>query len=170
MYVPGRGDEALRRARVSLVGGSYFITLCTRNRMPGLIKPEIGRAIRTECDSIMTAGHWVHRAGIIMPDHVHLLVRLTGDLAVSRCVGRLKSKTRDRLSSSGLEWQPNFFEHRLRPDDSVESVVRYIFLNPHREGIARECESYPWFWLGEDETRWFTPMTDDGQPFAAWLQ
>lgn len=170
MHTPGRGEGALRRFRVSLPETCYFLTLCTEGRSEGLTRDDVASDIRAEITAIENDGRWVQRAGVIMTDHVHLLVRLTGKLSIARCVARLKTKTRTVLFASDLSWQTNFFEHRLRDGDLVEDVLRYIFLNPYRGGLAKIDVPYRWFWLSkEDETR-FKPATDDGLPFPEWLQ
>ena len=105
-----------------------------------------------------------------MPDHLHLLVRLTGNLTITRCVARLKAKTRPTLLSRNLSWQANFFEHRLRDGDLVEDVLRDIFLNPYRNGVTAINDSYRWFWLSKEDESRFKPGTDNGLPFPEWLQ
>jgi putative transposase len=115
MHARGRGEGALRRYRVSLSETSYFLTLCTAERVDVLTREESAKAIRAEIAALETAGHWIQRAGVLMPDHLHLLVRLTGDLPVERCVARLKAKTCPALVVHNLAWQPNFYDHRLRP-------------------------------------------------------
>jgi REP element-mobilizing transposase RayT len=105
-----------------------------------------------------------------MPDHLHLFVRLTGTLAISRCVARLKSKTNPVLHAKDMSWQGNFHEHRLRPDDPVESVIRYLHLNPYREKLVSTTEVWPWFWLGNEEAAWFVPLLDNENPFPEWLK
>lgn len=170
MHTPGRGDGALRRHRISLPETSYFLTLCTAGRTIGLTHEVVALAIKAEITAIETAGHWVQRAGTLMPDHLHLLVRTTGPLPISRCVARLKSKTRTTLLTHSLSWQPNFYEHRLRPSDAVEDVVRYIVLNPYRADSVLPETFYPWFWLGKEEAAWFNPGTHHGRPFPEWLK
>ncbi len=105
-----------------------------------------------------------------MPDHLHLLIRLTGDMTLSRCVARLKAKTRNALAPQNLAWQQNFYEHRLRPGDTVEEVLRYIFLNPYRGGLVTSSQTYDYFWLGADELSWFKPLPQDRRPIADWLR
>jgi REP element-mobilizing transposase RayT len=170
MHTPGRGDGALRRHRASVHHASYFVTLCTEGKKSGLTGDTIASAIHVEIANIESDLHWITRAGVVMPDHIHLLVQLTDQLSISRCVARLKSKTRTCLLEQHLTWQANFYEHRIRPDDSIEEVVRYIFLNPHRDDPAANRTPYPWFWLGADEQLWFTPQTDGGRPFPDWLR
>lgn len=104
-----------------------------------------------------------------MPDHVHLLVTLGERLSLGQCVGRLKAKTRFLLSTASLRWQGNYFEHRLKADEPIETVLRYMFLNPYRANLLKLAEAYPWFWLGSAETEWFRPQTNHDRPFPEWL-
>lgn len=170
MHAAGHGEGALRRKRVSNVGASYFVTLCTADRQCGITTPTIATDIWAEVSAIESDGHWVFRAGVIMPDHVHLLVQLGETLTISRTIARLKAKTKRALESISAKWQPNFYEHRLRPDDLVENVVRYIFLNPYRTRLVGERETYRWFKLGAQEAEWFMPDTEKGAPFPEWLR
>jgi REP element-mobilizing transposase RayT len=170
MHTPGRGDGALRRFRVALPETSYFLTFCTAGRAHGLTAVALATALRGEVSAIEADGHWVLRAGVFMPNHLHLLVRVVGRLPIARCVARFKTKTRSALLAHELGWQPNFYEHRLRPDDRVEDVVGYIFLNPYHGGVVSPGAAYPWFWLGVEEDVWFSPGTDHGRPFPEWLR
>ena len=169
MHTPGRGEGALRRHRVSLPGTSYFLTICAEGHNAQLLGANTPPVIRSEIASIESDGHWRVRAAVIMPDHLHLLIEITGKLSLSRCVARLKSKTRANLPANSVRWQRNFYDHRLRPADSVETVLRYIFLNSHRANLGSPDRSYPWFWLGEEERSWFMPLTLDNNPFPEWL-
>jgi len=132
--------------------------------------PHIAPALHNEITAIESSGHWQLRGAVVMPDHLHLFVRVIGLLEISRCVARLKSKTKHSLNANDLRWQGNFYEHRLRADDSVESVLRYLHLNPYRENLVLITETWPWFWLGKEEADWFVPLLDDSKPFPEWMQ
>jgi len=166
---PNRGYEALRRNRLSMPEATYFVTLCTHNRSPGLTSASVASALRAEILDIERAGYWTIRGAVIMPDHLHLLLTLRVRLPLGRTIARLKSKSKPALFVAGLQWQGNYYEHRLRAEDSVETVLLYIFLNPFRTGLVSLSEIYAWFWLGAEEMAWFTPRTDDGKPFPEWL-
>ena len=165
------GDESLRRGRWSESGATYFLTLCTRDRREGLTRPEIATALRSELSSCEYDRHCRVSAGVIMPDHLHLLVELTGALGLSRVVARVKAKTRTVLNAVMIEWQSNFYEHRMRPDDPKAAVLRYIMLNPFRAGLIDEDEKYAWAWMHADEAQRFDSSAfDEGKLFPAWLQ
>lgn len=167
---PPRGYESLRQQRTSIPGASYFVTACTRDRQPGLHHSEPAAAIRAELSAMNHDRTSEPRAWVVMPDHLHLLIRLNDKLTLGQAIGRFKAKTRQAVLARGLAWQGNYFEHRLRPDDQVEEVLRYIYLNPYHTKLVSHSESYPHFWMCETDAAWFSPMLDDERPFPEWLR
>lgn len=45
---PRKGHSALRRGRFSAVGATYFLTLCTEDKRPGLTNDSIAAEIHRE--------------------------------------------------------------------------------------------------------------------------
>jgi hypothetical protein len=43
-----------------------------------------------------------------------------------------------------IDWQRNFFDHRLRHDESEYEKVAYIRANPVRAGLITESEEWPY--------------------------
>ena len=102
-----------------------------------------------------------------MPDHLHVLFELGERLSLDRVVAKLKALSKhDRI-----DWQPNYFEHRLRPNDLEGSYARYIFLNPYRSGLISCREVWPLWIVGSKGGNWdFLAMLEDGKfPPAEWL-
>jgi REP element-mobilizing transposase RayT len=127
----------------------------------GVIKEEV-RSL--ECD-----GALLFQAGVIMPNHIHLLIVAYGKLTVGQIVGRLKFKSRTALSDHQLAWQGNFFEHRLRSTDRIDDVVRYMYLNPYRSGLPAAPNDTSHFWMSPNIEAWFRPFLDQDRPFPEWL-
>lgn len=165
----GPGFEALRRGRVSSELSRYFLTLTTHQRRRGLNDIRPATCIREECESMEADETWTVLGAVIMPDHLHVLVAIGTRLTLGQTIGRLKSRTRAALDAVGLRWQANYFDHRLHPDDSIEEILRYLFLNPYRAELLTAHERYTWFWLGPDEKRWFQPTPSDELPQFAWM-
>lgn len=170
MHTPGRGEGALRRHRASLPQARYFVTLCYRGRTRALTDPAIARSIFIELDGIAKSGHWHERAAVLMPDHLHLFVRLGDELPLARCIARLKSRTRGSLAAAGLTWQSNYYEHRLRPTDVDADVLRYLFLNPYRAGLLPLEETYPWWRISAFDSECFSNLVGPAPPEPAWLR
>jgi putative transposase len=89
-----------------------------------------------------------------MPDHVHLFVRGDANLKMSVWVGGLKraisvallkeaQATRLRLHQTAL-WQPGFFDHILRSDESYAKKWNYVRDNPVRGGLVNKAEEWPY--------------------------
>ncbi len=84
-------------------------------------------------------------AAVVMPDHLHVLVQLSSALSVGRLVARWKTKTMEAVNYAG-RWQRDFWEHRLRREESWEDFGLYMLLNPYRAGlIAPDCEWQGWY-------------------------
>ncbi len=82
-----------------------------------------------------------------MPDHVHALVTgLAADSDLLLFVRKFKQKTSSEFKESrgAILWQKKFYDHILRPRDSVDGVAMYIWMNPVRQGICGDPKDYPY--------------------------
>lgn len=162
-----RRTDDLRKHRVSVMGARYFLTCCLSRPMTGLTNLPASRALRLTFDRLSEDGDWNLLAATIMPDHAHVLFVLGAKLPLNRMVAKLKA-----CSTCGtLRWQPNCFEHRLRPDDTASSYARYIFLNPYRAGLLPRRAIWSHWIIGTDGGNWdFIAKLEDGMfPPAEWL-
>ena len=74
-----------------------------------------------------------------MPDHVHMLIGIPSDAKLSNLIRDFKRITTQIAS---IAWQRNFFDHRLRHDESENEKVAYIRANPIRAGLIAEHERW----------------------------
>jgi len=81
-----------------------------------------------------------------MPDHLHMLVGIPGDASLSNLVRDFKRITARIV---GIRWQRNFFDHRLRHDESETEKYEYICQNPVRVGLALAADEWPYIFIGE---------------------
>ena len=168
MPLPERKTARLRWGRISVAGSRYFLTLCTKDRVPVLSSPPV-------CDSILAALRPVYTddavllAATIMPDHVHLLFTLGSRLTLGQVMGKFKTLSRDR-GFSPWHWQEDGFDHRLRAEDSTEDYGFYLFMNPYRASFLPTSQTWPW-WICPDPTqfRFTAHLNPDGTPPPEWL-
>ena len=85
---------------------------------------------------------WVHVL-LLMPDHLHLLISATPLLGLADTVGSWKRFTARFV---GIRWQRDFFEHRLRRDESFSEKAEYIRQNPVRAGLVKTPDDWPYLW------------------------
>jgi REP element-mobilizing transposase RayT len=82
----------------------------------------------------------------LMPDHLHLLVRVDGLIGVPRFVQDFKGKSTRaawNYGHVGQLWQRSFHDRLLRESDNELERVRYIVANPVRSGLVDEWQEYP---------------------------
>ncbi|MCC6415765.1 MAG: transposase [Opitutaceae bacterium] len=123
-------------------GSLYFVTQCaipvgTRS----LVEPATADALLQSVRYYHEHQRWFARLFLLMPDHLHALISFPGDVAIRECWRGWKRYT---AKVSGVEWQRDFFEHRIRSDESWEEKAAYIRENPIRQGLVSEAKSWPW--------------------------
>lgn len=165
-----QGADCLRKGRVSSAEARYFTTLCTAGRKTGLERPDVAEGLINALRALQRAGDVDLQCATVMPDHLHLLFILGQRLSLSQTHGKLKATTKETLARSGLAWQENFHDHRLRQNHFFEGFARYIFLNPYRKGLIRCRESWPWWVLNRNYRPEFVSALEEGRhPPEAWL-
>jgi REP element-mobilizing transposase RayT len=121
----------------------FFVTFNTHKRRDLLANERVHSAFCDFCEKGISHGAGVGRY-VIMPDHVHLFVRVNIDLSLAQWVRMLKRS----LSKSVIEylphWQEGFFDHLLRGGDSYAEKWEYVRQNPVRAGLATSHEDWPY--------------------------
>ena len=167
---PIRHTADLLIGRQSIPGARYFVTLCESKRHPALLNPAVVLEIKRSLDRIHASEDVTLIAATVMPDHVHLLGTLGRRLSLSRAVGKFKADTHRTLRPRGLEWQENFYEHRLRPEDTSEAFARYVLLNPYRAKLLPLGSVWPNWWRWGDVRFEFEAMVaQTGKIPEVWL-
>ncbi|CAM9954361.1 unnamed protein product, partial [Chrysoparadoxa australica] len=82
--------DALRRGRVSRPGHVYLVTTVTRQRESAFRNLRLARLVINEMRHADEEGRATTLAFVLMPDHLHWLLQLTGAATLSRTVHRFK--------------------------------------------------------------------------------
>jgi REP element-mobilizing transposase RayT len=83
----------------------------------------------------------------VMPDHLHLLCQLGEAAQLGNVMQRFGSFTGlqvYRHTGRGGLWALGFYDHALRSETPVASVVDYIEYNPVRAGLVPAPLDWPW--------------------------
>ena len=139
---PPRLDQIFQTYRPPL----FFVTICTIHRQKI-------RGLETACQAFQT---YIERAlrefgvavgrYVIMPDHMHLFVRGGDDFKLAQWVNGLKRSISVALGASKKRplWQPGFFDHVLRNDESYGQKWEYVRENPVRAGLVSRWDEWPY--------------------------
>jgi putative transposase len=115
-------------------GATYFVTICCRDRnVNSLCHASVANAIFETAKIYHRQQCWYLILLLLMPDHLHAIVSVGEETSLSSLIGNFKRAT---AKFAGVEWQRNFFDHRLRHDESMESKAAYIRQNPLRAGLV----------------------------------
>ena len=122
----------------------FFLTIGTRDRkqIPSLeLSHEtfVRYAVRAWEQFNVAVGRYV-----VMPTHLHLFVQGDTTFDVSQWTAGLKRALSKAVAagSAGL-WQPGFFDHVLRNDESYVQKWEYVRENPVRAGLVATADQWP---------------------------
>jgi putative transposase len=125
----------------------YFITICCRERGRNqLASQKIGAAIDTirHRNDIQI---WYAHVAVIMPDHVHLVLGFPNrERRVRGIISKWKEWTAKSLE---IRWQRDFFEHRLRREESFPDKADYVLANPVRAALVHRWEDWPYIFIAD---------------------
>ena len=133
--------------------GSYFITICTKDkekllgrvvgavigRPPVTILSDYGSICDKAINNISKYYPYVNvDRYVVMPNHIHLLLTvndgdgrpMTAPTGVSGIVNQLKGAVSKEIGRS--IWQKSFHDRVVRNDDEYNLITQYIIDNPSR--------------------------------------
>ena len=156
MDYPNRKRTRLQQYDYS-TPGAYFITICTKNRMPLLSRIDVGTVVPDGPQITLSRygkiadnqirgmsdfyTHITIEKYVIMPNHIHLLIRIkengpprtvvpTRLSDISRFIGTFK-RFCDREYGRNI-WQARSYDHIIRDQTDYDDIWTYIDNNPRK--------------------------------------
>jgi putative transposase len=85
---------------------------------------------------------------VVMPNHIHILLTVPGDLAIERAIQLIKGgfsfRAKKELGFTGEVWQKGFSDVGVRDRANFLEHRRYIEQNPVKGGLVASAEAYPY--------------------------
>ena len=143
MGIPGRNSEA----RAALQSRRIFFA--TTRTWSGRRIFQVDRNAELLIDVLRScARRFEIHDFVVMPDHVHLLLTVDGDLSIEKAVQLIKGgfsyRIRKELGYAGEVWQRGFSEVRVNDEENFRKHREYIAQNPVRAGLVESAEMFPW--------------------------
>ncbi len=158
--------------RREVAGGARFITFSCERRLALLQNPKIRDVFARSLSEARDRHRFEMFAWVVMPEHVHLLVRPREDERLDRALLGLKLSVAQRVirrwreldapilaeitRANGLPrfWQKGGgFDRNVRDAAEFSRHVRYIHRNPVERGLVSEPADWSWsslgWWLGD---------------------
>ena len=145
--IPNKGHKQLRKGRISIPGAYYSVSMATHNRIPILTTTDIPEII-FDCFNWLDTNKRIKWICImIMPDHIHVIFQLGNKQTLSQLMQTFKrftaKKINEHLEQNGSIWQVNYYDHKIRHDESLNKLIRYCYENPVRKNLVSKPEDYP---------------------------
>jgi REP element-mobilizing transposase RayT len=85
--------------------------------------------------------------GIVMPNHVHLVVDVW-EVPLAKLINTWKGKS-SRLANvllkrSGKFWQEDYYDTLIRDEAHLKRAIRYTEQNPVKAFLAKATREWPW--------------------------
>jgi REP element-mobilizing transposase RayT len=126
---------------------TYFITINCRTRGQNqLARPEVANPLFETVRHRQETFLWWPHLFLLMPDHLHALLSFPpSGKPLRTVVSKWKEWTAKQLR---ISWQEDFFEHRLRKEESRREKANYILENPVRARLITHSEAWPFVYFG----------------------
>ncbi len=122
----------------------FFITVCAYPRGHNhLCHDDVATSLWDSMRFRHCQGTWWLYFVLFMPDHVHALIGFPSDVGMTKAIMDWKHYTSRML---GLDWQRDFFDHRLRNHEAFDEKAMYIRTNPVRAGLVSNPDAWQYAW------------------------
>ena len=159
--------EALSRMeRELLLVSQKRKEVARRNRLDALLDAGHGCCVLSDPKAVAyVVNAWRHFAGerydliawVVMPNHVHVLIRVYEGFALGKIVQSWKSFTGRRIKEfikkedgragarpSQPVWMREYWDRFVRDEPHFHAIVDYIHNNPVKARLVENPEAWPW--------------------------
>jgi REP element-mobilizing transposase RayT len=90
---------------------------------------------------------WHCRLCLLMPDHLHAIMAFPREPGMQTVIKNWKKYVAGNL---GVDWQRDFFDHRIRDHHELDEKTSYILMNPVRKGLCERVEDWMWVYRPDE--------------------
>jgi putative transposase len=137
--------------RVRLLGGVYFFTIVTCNRVPFFSEKKHVEALGQAFRQVMVTRPFQIDAIVVLPEHLHCIWRMPeGDADYSSRWREIKKFASRHISTitnhrnERMVWQRRFWEHTIRDEVDWRKHMDYIHYNPVKHKLVSRPGDWPW--------------------------
>jgi putative transposase len=126
----------------------YFLTTVTQARAALFCDEASIDLLRSTLQSAKRLYPFTMLAYAILPDHLHLLIRVPEATDISRLMQSIKwnftrnYKRANQISASVHIWQRGYWDHVIRDNRDLERHFDYVHYNPVKHGYVRQPADY----------------------------
>ena len=104
-------------------------------------------------------------AVVVMPDHVHLLIKPRKGYHLSRVMKGIKGVSSHTINSGrgrkGTLWQDESYDRIVRDGDEFDRELNYMYENPVKKGLSEDISGYVGWYVNVGKCGFDEPHFDD---------
>jgi putative transposase len=127
-------------------GHSHFVTFTCFHRRTAFLRVEAREEFERALERVRRTYGMCIYGYVIMPDHIHLLVRETERESLAVAIKSLKQGVARRLIRNFDKhfWQKRYYDLNIRNRRQFIEKLRYIHRNPVKAGLCQEPVDWKW--------------------------
>ena len=148
MGLPVRKNLPHTIPRCVAEGSWFFVTInCVRAGKNQLCRADTGNAVfdAVTFNHKRCARHCC--LCLLMPDHLHAIMAFPREPGMTTTIKNWKKFAAGKY---GVDWQRDFFDHRLSDHYELEEKTGYILMNPVRKGLCVRAVDWAWVYRPND--------------------
>ena len=146
-YTPAQ-NQRLDPELYAIAGQVYFMTIRAYKGALPFRRADLNRLVIDTLRQEQERQLCTVYAYCLMPDHLHFLVSPNADgVSALRFTEEYKGKATNlswTLGWHGKLWQPRYYDHIVRREESLLAIAKYILDNPVRRMLVKEADAWPW--------------------------
>jgi len=126
----------------------YFITVRTYRDQSPFVRADLNQCVLDVLREEQVRQNCAVSTYCLMPDHLHFLASPREDgISILTFTDQYKGKATNQSWTTGWQgklWQPRYYDHIIRSDESLIAIAEYILDNPVRQRLVEHAEDWPW--------------------------
>jgi putative transposase len=144
MSIPSRPSEP---SSASFYPRTFFVTTRTAGGRSLFQADRLAAFFINVLRAYMRSGKITFHEFVIMPNHVHILMTVPGNMSLEKAMQLIKGgfsfRANKELGFRGEIWQRGYSDVRILDDQSFQQHREYIENNPVKAGLANKPDEYP---------------------------
>ncbi len=134
--------------RFHITEAIYFVSTKTRGNRRIFSDKRNSQILLNCIDNFRKKGRYLLLAFVIMPDHLHIMLKPNGNENISKIMHSIKRGSSRLINQmwnrNGSVWQSSFYERIIRNEKEFWEKVNYVYNNPLKAGLVESPEDYPY--------------------------
>lgn len=142
---------------------TFFVSAALKSRRPLFADEHAVKVVLDSWQFFCRRGEIELYGFVVMPDHVHLILRVIPPLTVSSFMRRFKDFVAHTVAQGPI-WDKGYWSEIMTSESLLIEKLEYIHGNPVRRGLTENASDYPWSSAADYCTDCETKRVDPWRP------